>query len=320
MNTLIILVLFIIGLIFIIKGGDYFVDSASWIAEVSGIPKFIIGATIVSMATTLPEILVSTMATYQGELDIAAGNAIGSVTANVGFIMAISVMALPSMVKRSQIAFKGTLLILACALLLVFSQKLTLTIVPSIIMILVFAVFMAENVITAKKVMNSDTDEKLVTTKNDKIKNIAKFVVGIIGIVAGAQLLVDNGSALAEAIGIPKSIIGVTLVAIGTSLPELVTTLTAISKKQSSLSIGNIVGANIIDLALIMPVCSFISKGTLQIPAQSAFIDLPVCLAVISIAIIPAIISQKFRRWQGVTMVGCYVAYLVVLCGGFITF
>ena len=147
------------------------------------------------------------------------------------------------------------------------------------------------------------------------ITNLIKFAVGAVGIVWGADLLVDNGSALAAMIGIPERVIGVTIIAVGTSLPELITTITAIIKKQSSLSVGNILGANIIDLTLILPLSSFVSGKALPIAETSARLDLPACLVVGCIAVIPAMILQKFQKWQGILLLAAYAGYLFLTLG-----
>lgn len=314
MVTAMIYVLFLIGIILIVKGGDFFVDAASWIAEISGVPKFIVGATIVSLATTLPELLVSAIAAFDGKVDMAVGNAVGSVTANIALIMAISIICMPSEVKRSSLAVKGSLMIAACALLLILSFNGELKFTYSIIILALFVVFIVENVSEARKSMFSQASDRPKTTPKETAINILKFIVGAAGIVIGADLLVDNGSAIARMLGVSESIIGVTVIAIGTSLPELVTTVTAVAKKESSLSIGNILGANIIDLTLILPVCSIITGGSLPIAAQSARIDLPVCLLVSLIAVVPAFISRKFKRITGVLLVIIYLAYLYAIC------
>lgn len=151
--------------------------------------------------------------------------------------------------------------------------------------------------------------------------NILKFLFGTAFIVAGAQLLVTYGSELAVRMNVPESIIAVTMVAIGTSLPELVTTITAIAKKQASLSVGNIIGANIIDLTLILPVCSFISgRSGLDINAQTVFLDMPVCLGFVLISVVPSMITGKFARWQGITLLALYIGYIVVLSTGVLGF
>lgn len=313
-NIIFAVVLFVIGIFFIVKGGDVFVDAATWIAEATGIPKFIIGATVVSFATTLPELLVSAIAATQGKNDMAIGNAVGSVTANVGLIMSISILCMPALVKRKEVAFKGFLMIGAIAAMFIFTQNLSLSIWQSIILIAIFAVFMVENIISGKKGMDEDdkSDNPVINAKSLST-NIAKFLIGAAGIVIGADLLVDDGTVIATHLGVSEAIIGVTIIAVGTSLPELVTTVTAIVKKQSELSIGNIIGANIIDLTLILPICAFITNGSLPVGKQSAYLDIAVCMVVILIAIIPTVIFKKLSRWQGALMICIYIAYVAVL-------
>ena len=313
-NIIFAVILFVIGIFFIVKGGDIFVDAATWIAEATRIPKFIIGATVVSFATTLPELLVSAIAATQGKNDMAVGNAVGSVTANVGLIMSISILCMPALVKRKEVAFKGFLMVGAVAALFAFTQNLSLSIWQSIIMIVIFAVFMVENIISGKASMSADTDdEKPIINAKTVISNIAKFIIGAVGIVVGADLLVDDGTVIATHLGVSEAIIGVTIIAVGTSLPELVTTITAIVKKQSELSIGNIIGANIIDLTLILPICAFISNGSLPVGKQSAYLDIVICMTVIIIAIVPTVIFKKLSRWQGALMLCIYIAYIAVL-------
>ena len=313
-NIIFAVILFVIGIFFIVKGGDIFVDAATWIAEATGIPKFIIGATVVSFATTLPELLVSAIAATQGKNDMAIGNAVGSVTANVGLIMSISILCMPALVKRKEVAFKGFLMIGAVAAMFVFTQNLSLSIWQSIILIVIFVVFMAENIISGKASIGADgDDEKPEINAKTVISNIAKFIIGAVGIVVGADLLVDDGTVIATHLGVSEAIIGVTIIAVGTSLPELVTTITAIVKKQSELSIGNIIGANIIDLTLILPICAFISNGSLPVGKQSAYLDIVICMTVIIIAIVPTVIFKKLSRWQGALMLCIYIAYVAVL-------
>ncbi len=305
---ILVFVLFAIGLLLIIKGGDYFVDAASWIAEVSGIPKFIIGATVVSIATTLPELIVSAIAAFEGKPDMAIGNAIGSVTANTGLIMAISIVCIPAAIRRSAYLVKSLLLILAVAGMWIFSLSGQLSPIGCVALIIIFAVFIYENIQSAKKGASSERTK--VQGKREVWINLIKFIGGCAGIVIGANLLVDNGSTIAAMIGIPESVIAVTMIAIGTSLPELVTTITAIVKKQSALSVGNIIGANIIDTTLILPVCAVISGQTLPMSAQTFYVDLPICLLVIIIMLVPALIQKKFSRWQGITSLLVYLSYL----------
>ncbi len=346
-ETILMYALFIIGLVLIIKGGDWFVDSASWIAEVLGVPKFVIGATIVSIATTLPEMIVSVQATAKGNVDMAAGNAIGSVTANTAMIMGIFIVCMPFAVKRKEFTPKALMMFGASAALVlgcIFTAKQTLTFegetnqyytlstIGLIVLIAIFIAFFVENFISMKNEqthlepspdnigLQQEDDivpTKEAATKKDWIKNIIFFVLGAAGIVVGADLLVDKGTLIAQSLGIPQRVISVIAIAIGTSLPELVTTITALRKKVGALSVGNILGANIIDLSLILPICSFVSmgKGTgaLAVSVSSVTVDMLVCLGAIAVAVFPTIITKKFSRWQGVLTLLGYAAYVITV-------
>ncbi len=314
-SPVLVFLLFAVGLLCIIKGGDWFVDAASWIAAVSGIPQFIIGATIVSLATTLPEILVSVMAAASGSVEMATGNAIGSVTANTGLILGISIVAMPAVIERRKYLPKSLIFIGTILLLWVLSLSGELSMVGAFIMLAVFILFIIENVAEAKKDMGVTQDEAVQKDKKTIIKNIALFILGAAGIVVGSQLLVDNGTVIAtDILGIPERIVSLTMIAIGTSLPELVTTITAIAKKQSALSVGNIIGANIIDMILILPLCSFVMGGSLPVAASTLWIDLPICFGIAVIALVPALIKGKLMRWQGITVLTVYAGYIAYLC------
>lgn len=317
MSAPVIILLFLLGLALIIKGGDYFVDAASWIAEASGVPKFLIGATIVSLGTTMPELLVSLMASAQGSIGIAVGNAVGSVTANIGLIMGISVVCIAAAVNRREQGFKFVMMAAAIVLLLAFSLGGSLSIFGSIVLLIMFLTYMAESVMSARRAMKADSGEdKPATDRKTVVTNVVKFIAGVAGIVIGARLMVNYGTELARLFGVPESIIGATLVAVGTSLPELVTTITAIVKKQSSLSIGNIIGANIIDLTMILPLCSVVSGKALPILRQNIALDMPFCLGLVLLAIVPPLITGKFHKLQGVAMLLVYAVYVVLLCTG----
>ena len=311
MDTVITVALFALGLLLIIKGGDCFVDAAVCIANATGIPKFIIGATVVSLATTLPELTVSVTGVIDGELDMAVGNAIGSVTANIGLIMGISLVCLPAVIKRSQFWPKAVLMVAASALLWLTCSGGELTLTEGLLLLVIFALFIYDNIRSAKQ--NISSEERESVDKKALPKMLLLFVLGIAAIVVGSQLLIDYGCKIAVLLGVPSAIIGVTMVAIGTSLPELVTTITAIAKKESSMSIGNIIGANVIDLTLILPICSMVAGGGLKIAEQSYALDMPVCLGVGLLAILPPLITGKLHRWQGVLLLLCYAAYVAVL-------
>ncbi len=348
------IVLLIVGIVLVVKGGDWFVDAASWIAEVSGIPPFIIGATIVSVATTLPEVLVSSLSAAEGSAGMAIGNAVGSVNCNIALIMAMSLLFLPGALKRRDYVAKIFLLLAVISVLWgLCARGGIVTWWEGLIVIAFFFAFMVENLISAKrhsatlsaetveenpsgvKIMTAEEFEfdiqkgfnskSMITMKRTGIqfekstlaKNIVLFVVGAGAIVLGAQLMCDNGSKFASLLGVSDDLIGVTILAVGTSLPELVTAITAIVKKKSDLSVGNVIGANIIDISLILPLCAFISEGKfgtpLPVSAQSTVLDFPFCLAVAGLALLPALIFGKFKRWQGALLLAGYVTYITLL-------
>lgn len=343
-NIWVVVALFVVGLVLIIKGGDWFVDSASWMAEVLGVPKFIIGATIVSIATTLPEMLVSIIATIDGKVDMAAGNAVGSVTANTAMIMGIFIVCMPFAVKRKEFAPKA-LMMLGAGVALALGAGLTaletktvngvagewhtLSMVGTIVLFAIFIAFFIENFLSMKNsstqiepdpngigIQEEDgiTPTKANTTGKDWAINLVMFVVGAVCIVVGAQVLINGGTRIARELNIGERVIGVIAVAIGTSLPELVTTITALRKKEGALSVGNVLGANIIDLTLILPICSFVSMGktgnALVVSSGSVF-DMIVCVAAICIAVVPTIFTKKFHRWQGVVSLAGYLGYVI---------
>ena len=311
-----IVLLFAAGLVCIIKGGDLFVDAAGWIAEASGIPKFIIGATIVSFATTLPEMLVSVFAALEGNADIAVGNAVGSVTANTGLIMCLSLVCMTCLMERRQFGVKACLLLAAILSLFGFTRDGRLSVAESLLVLVIFAGFLAESLISARREQGTELkedEERPAVSGKTVAGNIVKFVLGAAGIVLGAQLLIDNGSAIASLLGVPDAIIAATMIAVGTSLPELVTTLTAIRKRESSLSVGNIIGANIMDLTLILPLCSLILGKPLPVQSQGMLLDIPACLIICAAVLVPALWKGKFQRWMGFLAGGLYIVYLTVM-------
>ena len=303
--------IFIIGLILTIKGGDWFVDSASWFAEATGIPKFVVGATIVSFATTLPEMLVSVRAAMNGSAQLAIGNAVGSVTANTTLIMGVSLVAMAGLVNRKEFALKGGLFLTSVVGLTVLSLSGMLPTWSAFILWAIFIAFMISNVIEGKKGAANDSIDSY--EKKEIPSKILFFVLGTASIVFGAEFLVSSGKTIASGIGISETIIGFTVIALGTSLPEFVTTLTAIRKKENSLSVGNIIGANIIDTTLILPLCAVINGQALPVDRVNLVFDFPVCIAACAVAVVPTIFQGKFKKWQGFVLLAIYAFYMLFL-------
>lgn len=299
------ILLLVLGLGFIIKGGDWFVDSAIWMAKITKIPPFIIGATIVSLATTVPEVLVSVLATAQGSIDLALGNAIGSIIANIGLIMGISLYVAPPKTTSKDYIIKGLYMVGAALVLIFLSLDGELSKLQSIILWILLIGFFVLNITTSQK------QEDIEEVSFDK-KYILLFILGAVSVVIGARLLVDNGVAIARALNISEAIIGLTIVAVGTSLPELVTTITALIKKNSNLSLGNIVGANIMNILLVIPASTLVSNGGLVMRMQTVRQDIPFSVLFMLIAMIPPLLFKRFFKWQGLLMLVTYGLYLLI--------
>ena len=300
---------FFIGLILICKGGDWFVDAASKISETLGIPKYVVGATIVSFATTMPEIIVSAAAALKGHSAMAIGNAVGSVSANTGIILAISLFFLPAAIKRQDYIIKTILYIGTLVLLLISFKDRVFDWSDCILLLLAGILFLIMNIKNAFQERNRGFQRK--NQKNDsKIQNkecwkmFVWFFIGAVAIVAGSEILVKSACEIAEKLHIR------------TSLPEFVTTVTAIIKKESSLSVGNIVGANMIDSAFILPVCTLLGGKSLPVSTQMALIDMPVCILVSVVALFPMLYRNKIARIDGVFTLLIYSSYLIYICRG----
>ena len=303
--------IFLVGLVLVIKGGDWFVDSAAWFAEATGIPKFVVGATVVSFATTLPELLVSVRAAMNGSAQLAIGNAIGSVTANTTLIMGVSLVAMAGVISRKSFALKGGLLLAAIVGLTVLSLSGFLPVWSAFVLWAIFLVFMVSNLLEGKK--GAANEPTVAYEKKEIPAKILFFVLGTASIVFGAEFLVSSAQTIARGFNISETIIGFTVIALGTSLPELVTTLTAIRKKENSLSVGNIIGANIIDTTLILPLCAVINGKPLPVDRINLVFDFPVCIAACAVAVVPTVIQGKFKKWQGYALLAIYALYMLFL-------
>lgn len=335
----IILIVFyiIVGLFLLIKGGDWFVDAASWMAKKFGIPELLIGATIVSIATTMPEFLVSLFASLEGvskgteeaskaAVDMASGNAVGSVLANSGLILPLSLIFRPEAVKdRKSIIIRPLILLFSIFVLWICCLDKTFSWWEGVLMLLILIGFFASSIYEAKKQMKAESvvdervketegkQERKVVKKNSKKEyfiNFGLFFLGLAFIVVGAQLLVDNATEFAVELHVPQKIIALTVVAIGTSLPELITAISSIRKKQADISIGNIFGADIIDITLILSVCGFIYGRGLTVYDSTLLLDLPFAFGIVFLSSVPSMFTKKLQRWQGIVCLTAYAVYL----------
>ncbi len=303
--------LLLISLVMITKGADWFIESAVSISEKSGIPKIIIGATIVSFATTAPEFTVSAMAAYLDHVEMTIGNAVGSAICNIGLALGlvISIKAVP--IDLHSFTRKGAFMLGSALLLIVVAYDGIVSSFDGILLLLVFAGFMYYNFRLQRAIFDGNEELRERTPLNQLKKEIFLFVTGALLVVIGSRILVDSGITIAEVLGVPEIIIALTLVALGTSLPELITAVSSTLKGHQDISIGNILGANTMDIALILGASSQIRA--LTILPQSIVYDFPLMIVLMLLLIIFGITGRKLERWEGGMILGVYLAYVVGL-------
>ena len=316
-------ILLALGFVLLIKGGDWFVDGATGIARRFHLPELLIGATVVSIGTTLPEVMVSAGAALQGSGSIAYGNAIGSIICNTSLIAALTIAIKPGSAPRKSLIMPVLFFFGAAAL---YSGIAYITgyfsLVTGIILLAIFLFYMVSTVLRMKSMsaeVEAETEPEEAEVKSGSIlKDIILLVIGAAAIAVGADLLVDNAIIIAESLGVSEKVIGLTIVALGTSLPELVTAITALLKGHGSLSLGNIIGANLFNLVLVSGAA--ITLNPFSVPASgyiaginsSLVIDIPVMFAVMLILTVPTLIRQKLARWQGILMLAIYAAFIAL--------
>lgn len=404
MDLIIPIILFAIGLVLLIKGGDWFVDGATGIAHRFHIPEILIGATVVSIGTTLPEVMVSATGAMQGSGAMAYGNAIGSIICNTSLIAALTVAIRPSNVDKKTLRFPVIFFFGAMAVYSFMSYYFgTFYRWSGIVLLACFVAYMTVLVLQARKemkleaikvdkefvadVIDDQVDEENQSSAGDflgfliagacligaqvvtvvgtvssgegfnffeggvfsgVIGAIGYFLSGILGLILavigafkaskkanfwllnsnvlflilgaaviaiGADLLVDNGTLIAQAVGVPETVIALTFVALGTSLPELVTAITSLLKGHSSLSLGNIIGANIFNLVLVSGTAITISpfnvpaEKTIQGLNASLVVDIPLVFVVMGLLTIPTLLKGKLSRWQGIVLMCIYAGF-----------
>ncbi len=397
MDLIIPIILFAIGLIMLIKGGDWFVDGATGIAHRFHIPEILIGATVVSIGTTLPEVMVSATGAVQGQGAMAYGNAIGSIICNTSLIAALTIAIKPSNVEKKSLKFPVIFFFCAAifySFVAYFFGEFARWV--GIVLLCGFATYMTVLIIQAfrdrkpKEEITGELvldvlDDEVTEDKQSSIGDFVGFLLVAVGLIAaqvigivqnggfmtgisdfmsfagfylsgvlgiiflaiglakaiaqnglkllnsnvlflilgaaiiaiGATLLVDNGTIIAEKLGVPSSVIALTFVALGTSLPELVTAITALVKGHSALSLGNIIGANIFNLVLVSGASVAISP--FKVPAEklvggmnaSLAVDIPVMFTVMALMALPALFRGKLARWQGIALLAIYAGFCV---------
>ena len=372
---LISVLLFAIGLVLLIKGGDWFVDGAVGIAKRFHLPDIVVGATVVSIGTTLPEVMVSTTGALAGSGAMAYGNAIGSIICNTALIAAISITCNPGPVNVK--SMKTPAIFFFCSAALYCIAAYFLGTFPQWLGFVMLAVFVVYMLLTVRNGMKNP--DEAGDDEEEDASGIPWFGLVVVGIVAGAialggtlfseiplwyaavaagvilmymligskfegtgcdgdrkmwmelfllvagaaiiavgaDLLVEHGQVIAIGLGVPETVVALLFVALGTSLPELVTTITSLKKGRASLGVGNVIGANVFNLVLVSGVA--VSLAPFDVPAENLLLDtglnlslvfdIPVMLGVMSLMVFPALIGKKLSRWQGIVLLGIYIAF-----------
>ena len=367
---LISVLLFAVGLVLLIKGGDWFVDGATGIAKRFNLPDIVVGATVVSIGTTLPEVMVSTTGALQGSGAMAYGNAIGSIICNTALIAAISIICNPGPVNTK--SMKTPAIFFFCSAALYCVASYVLGEFPRWMGFVMLAIFVAYTILTVRNgLKNPDAAEEEEEEEEGDSKGIwgevalllacaagiaflSSLVTGILMVVAfavytflkvkpakeggkslveellflvigagviavGADFLVEHGQVIALGLGVPETVVALLFVALGTSLPELVTTITSLRKGRASLGVGNVIGANVFNLVLVSGVA--VSLAPFEVPCEnfllntglnmSLVFEIPVMLGVMCLMTLPALLRKKLSRWQGIALLAIYATFVV---------
>lgn len=306
-------VLFLLGLVFIVKAGDFFVDSSINIAKYFHVSDLVIGATIVSIGTTLPETIVSATSAFLGYSNMAYGNAIGSIICNSGLILGLTLSFSTVFIKRENIKTIVIFYLISFFYYFViaifekrFEQK------DGMILLFIYVIYMSY-MIYSKKEENRNFENKSISIS----KSILVLIISALFLGLGSRLLVDNGTIIARNLGISEAVIGITVIALGTSLPELITSLTALKKGHPSMSVGNIMGANLLNLIFVSAAAILIRpfdvpKDKILMGINSSIIvDIPLSFLMMLIITLPIVIKNRTYKFQGILLLLLYALFCI---------
>ena len=300
-------VLLIVGFVLLTFAADWLVNGASGLAKRLNVSELVIGLTIVAFGTSAPELVVNVVATAKGTTDIALTNVLGSNIFNVLIILGISVLVYPIACQKNTFRYEIPLSVLAGAIVLLLAQDGNLQGFDGAILLAIFVGFLVYAVSQAKKNVSNDAEE---STQSMKIwKAILLVIVGLGGLVVGGNLIVDNAVVIAKSWGLSEAVIGVTIVAAGTSLPELATSVVAALKKNTDLAIGNVIGSNIFNVFFILGLSSSISSLPIY---DNFFVDASLAAGSSLLLLLFVALSRKreLNRWTGIIMLGCFLTYV----------
>lgn len=305
-------ILLVVGMALLIKGADFFVDGSSNIAKALKIPSLIIGLTLVSMGTSAPEASVSINSALSNLNDLSIGNVVGSNIFNTLFILGASALFAPLVISKEMKIYDIPIMVFVYVALILFSFVITpykIDLLESILLLVLFVGYIIFLIYRAKK--NPPVEEEDDQKKKKPIwLSIIFAVLGLAAIIFGGDLVVDSASKIATSLGMSEALVGLTIVAVGTSLPELVTSVVATYKKELDIAIGNVIGSNIFNVIFILGLSSTISNLTVN---QEQLTDMLVMLGTSLAVLIIAFTSKKLHKWQGALLFLAYVVYLTFI-------
>jgi cation:H+ antiporter len=316
------LILFLVGLVFLILGAEWLVRGASGLAVAIGISPLVVGLTVVAFGTSAPELAVGVRAGLfgaPGETDIALGNVLGSNIANILLILGLASLVAPLIVHRQLLFFDVPVMIGVSVLLFVLSLDGVISTLDGLVLFLGIFVYTGWSIHQSRKQEQQASDEtgtsevEELPVSHNWVMNLALMAGGLAMLVVGSDWLVDGATAVARALGVSELIIGLTIVAVGTSLPEVATTVAASLKGEREMAVGNAVGSNIFNILLILGATSIVASGGIQVSAEALWFDFPVMLAAAVLCLPIFYTDWEITRWEGVLFLGYYVAYLVYL-------
>lgn len=307
MDIMLQIILLVIGFILLVKGADWFVDGSSGIATKFKIPQLVIGLTIVAMGTSAPEAAVSITAALKGNADITVGNIVGSNILNILIILGLSALITPLVVAKSTIKLEIPFMIAVTLLLLAIGYDGTIGFWEGMLLLVVFVIYLGYLFFMAKKEKKEDCEERMELSIS---KALIWTVVGLVFIVCGSNVTVDAATKIAQVLGLSERFIGLTIVALGTSLPELFTSVSAARKGNADIAIGNIVGSNIFNILFVVGLSAVI----IPVPFATGFrFDTIIAVFAAALLLFCAFKDRQLKRFAGMLMLLCYAAYFAMI-------
>ena len=303
----------IIGFFFLIKGADLFVDGAASIARRFHVPSMIIGLTIVAMGTSAPEAAVSITSSLAGQNDMSVANVVGSNFFNILVVLGVSAIIAKLPVQESTIKKDTPFLLIISILLLLFGLNLNISRIEGLILLVLFTYFLIDTIKSAKRDSKENSKEAATTVDTEGIeessipKTVLLSIIGVVGIVLGGDMVVNSATDIATSFGMSANLVGLTIVAIGTSLPEFVTSIVAIKKGETEIAIGNVIGSNIFNILLVLGLATTIMPITIS---TFALIDIVFMVAITALLYLFMKKKNSIVKSQGIILILIYIAYM----------